>query len=384
MGRRARRYRQPDMDCKLFTVLLFSGLTVRAEPPVFEEYFDDSIKYVDISFDAAVRSWLTNGESFSNKVSKAYDKCFGTDYDFDELAENGDGKDRDGDGLPDEFNKAEACFYRSMGWDDKTGADTIKADLAGLETGMGAEFGENVDKCAAWSGDFSSARVRREAGQEAEQVPQLFEGGARSLGWLKSLVRKTRSADRDERAKKGNNKGKGEGKSQGKSRGKKAERQTNRQLARKDQKESARKSVNKKPNGPAKNKNRNNSVKAKKGNKNQKIPKKKQPKGDKNKSNKTKTKLGKNNNGRSRSGGKDKASKEDKKEAKKAEKKEKKKAEKQAKSKNQERKGKSGKSDKKKGKDKNKMDESTYNRMWCFDLAVEQVLEKCVEDKIKN
>merc|ERR1711910_214251 len=97
MGRRARRSRQPDMDCKLFTVLLFSGLTVRAEPPVFEEYFDDSIKYVDISFDAAVRSCLTNGESFSNKVSKAYDKCFGTDYDFDELAENGDGKDRDGD-----------------------------------------------------------------------------------------------------------------------------------------------------------------------------------------------------------------------------------------------------------------------------------------------
>merc|ERR1712142_1254901 len=139
-------------------------------------------------------------------------------------------------------------------WDGMTGADTIKADLAGLEAGMGAEFGENVDKCAAWSGDFSSARVRREAGQEAEQVPQLFEGGARSLGWLKSLVRKTRSADKDERAKKGNNKGKGKGKSQGKSRGKKAERQTNRQLARKDQKESGRKSGNKRPNGPAKKK----------------------------------------------------------------------------------------------------------------------------------
>jgi len=128
-------------------------------------------------------------------VSKAYDKCFGTDYDFDDLAENGDGKDRDGDGLPDEFNKAETCFYRAMGWDDKTGADTIKADMAGLEAGMRDEFGGNVDKCAAWSGDFSSSRVRREAGQGAEQVPQLFEGGARNLGWLKSLVRRTRSAE---------------------------------------------------------------------------------------------------------------------------------------------------------------------------------------------
>merc|ERR1711936_1224361 len=114
----------------------------RAEPPVFEEYFDDSIKYVDISFDAAVRSCLTNGESFSNKVSKAYDKCFGTDYDFDELAENGDGKDRDGDGLPDEFNKAEACFYRSMGWDDKTGADTRHGNFTvGPPFCVGAEFG---------------------------------------------------------------------------------------------------------------------------------------------------------------------------------------------------------------------------------------------------
>merc|ERR1739844_150668 len=30
------------------------------------------------------------------------------------------------------------------------------------------------------------------------------------------------------------------------------------------------------------------------------------------------------------------------------------------------------------------LDESTYNKLWCFDLSLEQILEKCVENKIKN
>jgi len=32
----------------------------------------------------------------------------------------------------------------------------------------------------------------------------------------------------------------------------------------------------------------------------------------------------------------------------------------------------------------NAMEESTYNKLWCFDLSLEQILEKCVENKIKN
>merc|ERR1711874_646209 len=30
------------------------------------------------------------------------------------------------------------------------------------------------------------------------------------------------------------------------------------------------------------------------------------------------------------------------------------------------------------------MQTSTYNKLWCFDLSLEQILEKCVEEKIKN
>merc|ERR1711872_829419 len=32
----------------------------------------------------------------------------------------------------------------------------------------------------------------------------------------------------------------------------------------------------------------------------------------------------------------------------------------------------------------NVMEESTHNKLWCFDLSLEQILQKCVENKIKN
>jgi len=35
------------------------------------------------------------------------------------------------------------------------------------------------------------------------------------------------------------------------------------------------------------------------------------------------------------------------------------------------------------GSNNNKLDENVYNIMWCFDLAVEQILEKCVEQKLQ-
>jgi len=47
-----------------------------------------------------------------------------------------------------------------------------------------------------------------------------------------------------------------------------------------------------------------------------------------------------------------------------------------------------GKTSRNSGKGKNArsnvMADSTYNKLWCFDLSLEQVLEKCVENKIKN
>merc|ERR1712106_266777 len=154
----------------------------------------------------------------------AYKDCFGNDYDFDELASN-EGSDSDGDGLPDSFEGNEACFYKKMGWvaGDAVAADIIKADLVGLESGMKSEFDGNIDKCAGWSGSFG-ARRKREAGEtetdtEVADVPSVMESGSSALSWLRSAVRKTRSAEPDKgknneengNSKKGKGKGNGKG-----------------------------------------------------------------------------------------------------------------------------------------------------------------------------
>merc|ERR1739838_1145903 len=111
-------------------------------------------------------------------------------------------KDSDDDGLPDSFENNEQCFYKKMGWVNGAGSlnpDAIKGDLAGLESGTKTEFDGNIDKCASWNGDFGSRR-KREAGEteteeEASNVPSVMESGSAALGWLKTAVRKTRSAE---------------------------------------------------------------------------------------------------------------------------------------------------------------------------------------------
>merc|ERR1712128_127827 len=80
---------------------------------------------------------------------------FGNDYDFDDLTSNSGSSDADSDGLPDSFEGNGACFYKEMKWVDASGtaaADAIKADMTGLEASEKAEFDNNIDACAAWSG----------------------------------------------------------------------------------------------------------------------------------------------------------------------------------------------------------------------------------------
>merc|ERR1711862_607531 len=191
-----------DMICK-FILLGLAGLTLAGEPDVFQNYFDDTIKEVDIPLDAAIKGCLQNGNTFADKVKNAYADCFGSaDYDFGDLAAKEGSADSDKDGLPDSFENNEQCFYKKMGWVNGAGdlsPDAIKGDLAGLETGAKTEFDGNIDKCASWNGDFGSRRKREvgeaETKEEASNVPSVMESGGSALGWLKAAVRKTRSAD---------------------------------------------------------------------------------------------------------------------------------------------------------------------------------------------
>merc|ERR1712240_126608 len=155
------------------------------------------------SLDVAIKGCLQNGDTFADKVGKAYGDCFGSaDYSFGELAANEGGKDSDNDGLPDSFEGNEKCFYKKIGWVDGAGKlspDAIKGDLTGLGTGEKAEFDDNIDKCANWNGDFSSRRKREVGENETEEefsnVPSVMERGNSALGWLQAAVRKVRSAN---------------------------------------------------------------------------------------------------------------------------------------------------------------------------------------------
>merc|ERR1711915_821763 len=84
----------------LLPLLVFQCAIISADDPEsFANYFDDSLKGVDIPQDKAIEACVQNGNVLAQKVDGAYDKCFGNDYDFDDLAGAAGGSDKDSDGL---------------------------------------------------------------------------------------------------------------------------------------------------------------------------------------------------------------------------------------------------------------------------------------------
>merc|ERR1711915_143366 len=181
----------------LLPLLVFQCAIISADvPESFANYFDDSLKGVDIPQDKAIEACLQNGNGLAQKVDGAYNKCFGNDYDFDDLAGAASGSDKDSDGLPDSFEGNEICFYKQMGWVDASGkvsAEAIKADLVGLDDDLKDSFDASIDECAAWSGTFG-ARMKREA-----DVPSVMGFGGKALNWLKSMRKKRDAAGKDEK-----------------------------------------------------------------------------------------------------------------------------------------------------------------------------------------
>merc|ERR1712215_71218 len=189
----------------LLLVVAILPVTI-AEPDVFGDYFDDGMKLVDISQDAALRSCLSDGKT-ADKTKAAYDGCYGQGYDFDDLAKAGG----DDDGLPEELEEKEGCFYKKMGWvseDNIMDEAAIAADMEGLENEIQEGFLTDVGTCIAWSGNFGERR-KREAGmevqgetQDRELVPGLMDTGKRAMGWVRQLVRKVRSPGNGDKNKK--------------------------------------------------------------------------------------------------------------------------------------------------------------------------------------
>jgi len=316
-------------------VLLGLGC-ILGEPDVFENYFDDELRFVDVPQEVVLKACLANGDDTVKKIQKAYDKCFGKDYSFDDLADTV-GRDSDNDDLPDEYEANEGCFYKTMDWvkGNQVQPSVIEADMAGLP-GFDS-FKDDINSCSAWSGNFGG-RKKRDLGsedEELEEVPSVMESGNGPLQWVRSLVRNVRSAEPGKEEKKN---GKKKGK---KGKGRKAEKGKGKKKGKKNgnKKKGARKGGNK--------------GKGKGGNK------KKGGKGNKAGNNQKKGRSGKKNGkkGSGKKGDKTKKKDSDKKDSNK-------------------KKGRSG-------KDLKLLPEFLYNQLWCFDLAMEQALERCVEDKLQ-
>jgi len=178
----------------LVLVLVWIAPVLRGEPIVFDNYFDDTLREVDISEQTAIVGCLGMGEGLATKMTTAYEKCFGSEeYDISDLADNSDLPDRNGDGFPDKYNGNEACFYKEMGWvvGSKAQPKVIKQDMEGLDQELLKEFEGKVDECAEWDGEWDPARVKRDS-----EGPS----GMGRLGYLigagKYLVRNTREEAR--------------------------------------------------------------------------------------------------------------------------------------------------------------------------------------------
>jgi len=322
-------------------VLLGLGC-ILGEPDVFENYFDDELRFVDVPQEVVLKACLANGDDTVKKIQKAYDKCFGKDYSFDDLADTV-GRDSDNDDLPDEYEANEGCFYKTMDWvkGNQVQPSVIEADMAGLP-GFDS-FKDDINSCSAWSGNFGG-RKKRDLGsedEELEEVPSVMESGNGPLQWVRSLVRNVRSAEPEKEKKKNGKKGKGKDKGK-KGKGRKAEK----------------KKGNKK--GKKKGNKKNGARKGGKKGKGKGGNQKKGGKGNKERSNRKKGRNGKKNG----DGSKKKGEKEE-----------------------QNGKNSNGKDSSKKkgrsGKDSKLLPEFLYNQLWCFDLAMEQALERCVEDKLQ-
>jgi len=316
-------------------VLLGLGC-ILGEPDVFENYFDDELRFVDVPQEVVLKACLANGDDTVKKIQKAYDKCFGKDYSFDDLADTV-GRDSDNDDLPDEYEANEGCFYKTMDWvkGNQVQPSVIEADMAGLP-GFDS-FKDDINSCSAWSGNFGG-RKKRDLGsedEELEEVPSVMESGNGPLQWVRSLVRNVRSAEPGKEDKKG------KGKKGKKGKGRKADKG-------KGKKKGKKNSNKKKRTGKGGNKRKGKGGDKKKGN-NGKRTRKDNKKGKNGKNNKKQGNRKNKGKGNVQKKNDENSSKE---------------------------KGRSG-------KDSKLLPEFLYNQLWCFDLAMEQALERCVEDKLQ-
>merc|ERR1711915_1025017 len=183
--------------------IVLVGKLLADVPPVFDDYFDEDVKIVDLSQEVAIKACLSPSTPLLTKISSATKQCLGKDDKFDwaDFSRINQGQDLDKNGLTVQLENAEACFYGEMGWlvnNKVVKKDVIIADFKNLDGSIKTDFVEDINQCTSWNGQLSKSRKKREADElnddyEDESVDVAPEPPS-LLDWMKSLVRSRRQA----------------------------------------------------------------------------------------------------------------------------------------------------------------------------------------------
>merc|ERR1712179_344427 len=188
---------QPLEMVRAALVLLVLGLAV-CPPPVFDDYFNEDVKIVDVSQDSAIKACVTPSTPLVTKISRATRACLGGDdtFDWEDFSKLNEGEDTDNNGLTVKLENAETCFYGEMGWlvGGQVKKDVIISDFGNLDTKVKGGFVADINQCSAWDGKLDS-RMKRSAEDlendtEEDTIEKVETGGL--LGWVKSLIRSKR------------------------------------------------------------------------------------------------------------------------------------------------------------------------------------------------
>ncbi|XP_023339802.1 uncharacterized protein LOC111710023 [Eurytemora carolleeae] len=154
------------------SVFLLVGLATAQQPDAFQDYVDGEVREVEISENLAMKSCLASDSTVSSLFDSAYNKCFGDGYDWEQLAK--ENEDEGEYGVSDSFQEREVCFYKAIGWTDGTSlnVDVIKGNMEGMDATIKSDFEGKVNQCQRWTP--SNSRVRRDANvQESSLIKRI-------------------------------------------------------------------------------------------------------------------------------------------------------------------------------------------------------------------
>jgi len=150
-------------------------------PGVFDDYFDEDVRIVDVSQKEALKACLNVPGPLITDINDANRKCLGDDssFDWNDFADMNQGPDVNRNGISNSMEMKEMCFYRAIGWldGDKMQKDNIFEHFDTLkDSNIERDFRTNVNECINWNADLGGSRKKRSIEEEqlGEEIAGVF------------------------------------------------------------------------------------------------------------------------------------------------------------------------------------------------------------------